>query len=70
MFQLFTGVERLHPMGKRKCHCCGRDAFAYLIEADGSRTYFCLDHFPAHDAPRHDEQQKPADLGKADDPRS
>jgi len=51
-------------MTQRKCHSCGKDAFAYLIEADGSRLYFCLEHFPLHDAPHPGDEQK-ASKGKA-----
>jgi len=46
-------------MTQRKCHSCGKDAFAYLIEADGSRLYFCLEHFPTHDAPRPGDEKPP-----------
>jgi len=64
MFHPVSGVERLYSMGQRKCHTCGKDAFAYLIEADGSRIYFCLDHFPIHDAPHSGDEPKPPQ-GKA-----
>jgi hypothetical protein len=33
-------------MHRRKCNSCGKDAFAYRIEADGSRTYLCERHLP------------------------
>jgi hypothetical protein len=46
-------------MGQRKCNSCGKDAFAYLIEADGARIYFCLEHFPTYDAPHSAEEKKP-----------
>ena len=59
MFHPIFRMERLHLMTQRKCHSCGKDAFAYLIEAYGSRLYFCLEHFPTHDAPRPGDEKPP-----------
>jgi hypothetical protein len=59
MFRPISRVERFSSMGQRKCNSCGKDAFAYLIEADGARIYFCLEHFPTYDAPHSAEEQKP-----------
>jgi hypothetical protein len=42
-------------MKKRACSICGRTAFAYRIEADGARTYFCMTHLPDGEAPHEDE---------------
>jgi hypothetical protein len=33
-------------MTQRKCSSCGKDAFAYRLEADGARTYLCAGHIP------------------------
>jgi hypothetical protein len=55
-------------MTRRKCSSCGKDAFAYLIEADGSRIYLCLDHFPNHDAPHYGDQQKTPGRRKPEEP--
>jgi len=46
-------------MAERKCIACGEEAFAYRIEADSSKTYLCLDHFPDGEAPRHWGQNRP-----------
>ena len=65
MFRSIAAVERSYFMTRQKCSSCGNDAFAYLIEADGSRIYLCLEHFPGRDAPRFGEQQKtPNDSGE------
>jgi hypothetical protein len=69
MFRSIGAVERSHPMTRRKCSSCGKDAFAYLIEADGSRIYLCLDHFPNHDAPHYGDQQKTPSAPKPEDPQ-
>ena len=69
MFRSIAAVERSHPMTLRKCSSCGKDAFAYLIEADGLRIYLCLDHFPDRDAPHYDDQQKAPSLGKPEEPQ-
>jgi hypothetical protein len=45
-------------MTRRKCDLCGKDAFAYRIEADRTRTYLCLDHFPEGEASHPGEPQK------------
>jgi hypothetical protein len=69
MFHPIPVVERFNPMTRQKCSSCGKDAFAYLIEADGSRIYLCLDHFPNHDAPHYGQQPKPPGGRKPEDPR-
>jgi hypothetical protein len=46
-------------MTRSKCSSCGKDAFAYLIEPDGSRVYLCVDHFPDADAQRADDTRNP-----------
>jgi hypothetical protein len=33
-------------MGQRKCSTCGKAAFAYRKEPDGSKTYLCDRHIP------------------------
>jgi hypothetical protein len=69
MFRSIAEVERSHPMTRRKCSCCEKDALAYLIEADGARIYLCLDHFPNHDAPHYGDQQKMPSRRKPEDPQ-
>lgn len=51
-----------------KCSSCGKDAFAYLIEADGARIYLCLDHFPDADDFQANEGQKTGEPSKAPKP--
>jgi hypothetical protein len=46
-------------MKRQKCSSCGKDAFAYRIEADGSKTYLCLQHFPEGEAPDYWDHDKP-----------
>jgi hypothetical protein len=38
------------------CSSCGKPAFAYRLEADGTKTYVCLKHLPGGDAPNNDDQ--------------
>lgn len=54
-------------MTRPKCSSCGKDAFAYLIEEDGSRTYLCLEHFPTGNAPYYGDREKPPPHDKPDD---
>ena len=51
---------RFRLMTERKCSSCGKAAFAYRIEADGSKTYLCLEHFPDEKPPAHWDQEKPS----------
>ena len=48
-------MERFHSMRQRMCSSCGKPAFAYRIEADGTKTYLCLKHLPSGDAPNDDD---------------
>jgi hypothetical protein len=43
--------RRFLSMQRHKCSACGRDAFAYRLEEDGTKTYLCLDHLPTGKAP-------------------
>lgn len=38
-------------MKRQKCSACGNNAFAYRLEADGTKTYLCLNHLPTGKAP-------------------
>jgi len=46
-------------MKERKCVFCGKKAFAYRMEADGSRTYLCMKHIPDEETTRLDEKDGP-----------
>ena len=37
------------------CSSCGKPAFAYRLEADGTKIYLCLKHLPSGDAPNDDD---------------
>jgi len=47
-------------MERHKCILCGKAAFAYRVESDGSRDYLCAMHLPEGDAPLY-EASAPAE---------
>jgi hypothetical protein len=38
-------------MRREKCSFCGKKAFAFRLEADGSRIYLCITHLPEREEP-------------------
>jgi CDGSH-type Zn-finger protein len=46
---------------RQKCAYCGKTAFAYRLEPDGSKTWLCTDHLPTDDAD-DDETPPPVNL--------
>ncbi len=46
-------------MTRHKCHSCGRPAFAYRIEPDGTRTYLCEKHIPTDETSGPDKSSGP-----------
>jgi len=53
-------------MTQRKCSSCGKPAFAYQIEADGKKTYLCLEHLPDDSTPYVGNPQKSPDRNPPD----
>lgn len=50
---------RFHKMGSyRKCIHCDRQAMAYRLEEDGSKSYLCEDHLPT-DPEKIEDGQRP-----------
>jgi hypothetical protein len=56
-------------MKRQKCSACGKNAFAYRLEEDGTKTYLCLNHLPTGKAPDAAEIAPHRD-GNRDKPRS
>jgi hypothetical protein len=52
-------------MGKQsRCVFCHKHANAYRLEADGSKTYLCLDHIPVTEQVPVKDQAVPAGFKK------
>jgi|SwirhisoilCB3_FD_contig_31_16671130_length_280_multi_3_in_0_out_0_1 hypothetical protein len=43
------------------CIICGKEAFAFLLKEDGSKTYHCLHHFPLAEPSPQAEKSQPKD---------
>jgi hypothetical protein len=68
MFQPgFTGARFLR-MTRHRCHCCGRPAFAYRLEPDGTKTYLCEKHIPTDETSCPGISSGPVFLKLKDDP--